>query len=173
MFRKLAELLGTLMGKRFVIRLSDAELERAVRLSENRGVPPRVRLRSAILVNSHEGLGDQHIAARLETSVATVQRTRKRYSMHGLDAAIGWSGQVPSPALVEPGAVPGWVTTVITQCLAIEGALGVALVDYKSGVCLGKSGGNGLNMDEAAAGNAELVRAKLKTINDLMLNDSI
>ncbi|MFD0686254.1 hypothetical protein [Actinomadura fibrosa] len=58
--------------------------------------------------------------------------------------------------------------------MAIEGALGAALVDYDSGMSLGTIGGGpGLNLEVAAAGNTEVVRAKLRTLEALAIDDSI
>ncbi|MDH4390743.1 MAG: hypothetical protein QE285_04885 [Aquabacterium sp.] len=58
------------------------------------------------------------------------------------------------------------------QAMAIEGAVAVALVDHRSGMCLAEAGG-GMNMEVAAAGNSEVVRAKLRTIEMLGLRNSI
>jgi hypothetical protein len=56
----------------------------------------------------------------------------------------------------------------------IEGALGVALVDWESGMPLGTlGGGKYLDLDLAAAGNTEVVQAKMRTMASLNLNDSI
>ena len=60
----------------------------------------------------------------------------------------------------------------MTQLLAIEGALTAALVDSSSGMVLGNAG-SGIDIDLAAAGNTEVVRAKLKTMRSLNLNDEI
>ncbi len=58
--------------------------------------------------------------------------------------------------------------------MAIEGAQGVALVDWDSGFSLGSlGGGKYLDLDLAAAGNTEVVRAKMRTIESLNLNDTI
>ena len=58
--------------------------------------------------------------------------------------------------------------------MTIEGALGVALVDWDSGFSLGNlGGGKYLDLDLAAAGNTEVVRAKMRTIESLNLNDTI
>lgn len=61
----------------------------------------------------------------------------------------------------------------LQQAMQIDGAIGVALVDYKSGMCLGKEGGGSLNLDVAAAGNTEVVRAKMKAASSLKLKDTI
>ena len=49
---------------------------------------------------------------------------------------------------------------------------GVVLVDYESGMLLGEAGA-GMDMEVAAAGNTEVIRAKMKTAASLNLNDGI
>ncbi|MEV6127789.1 hypothetical protein AB0M05_13320 [Streptomyces violaceusniger] len=57
---------------------------------------------------------------------------------------------------------------------SIEGALGAALVDYSSGMALGTvGGGKELDLTVAAAGNTDVVRAKVRTMEQLGLQDSI
>ncbi|MGW2840316.1 hypothetical protein ACWCWD_21295 [Streptomyces sp. NPDC001493] len=57
---------------------------------------------------------------------------------------------------------------------SIEGSLGVALVDYTSGMALGTlGGGKDFNLEVAAAGNTDVVRAKLRTMEHLGLKDEI
>ena len=51
--------------------------------------------------------------------------------------------------------------------------IGVAIVDLDSGMSLGQAGGGTLNLDIAAAGNTEVVRAKMRTMSDLDLQDEI
>jgi hypothetical protein len=66
------------------------------------------------------------------------------------------------------------VDTALKEAMQIEGALGAALVDTESGMALGTNGGGKfLNLEVAAAGNTEVVRAKLRTMNSLGLNDDI
>jgi hypothetical protein len=58
--------------------------------------------------------------------------------------------------------------------MTIDGALGVSLVDWDSGMSLGAlGGGKYLDLDVAAAGNTEVIRAKMRTMESLRLNDSI
>lgn len=64
------------------------------------------------------------------------------------------------------------VESTMTSAMTIDGALAVALVDFDSGMTLG-SAGTGIDLDIAAAGNTEVIRAKLRTIHALGLNDSI
>jgi FixJ family two-component response regulator len=55
----------------------------------------------------------------------------------------------------------------------LDGFIGVCLVDSNSGMMLGSEGGAALNLEAAAAGNTEVVRAKRKTIATLGLKDNI
>jgi len=62
----------------------------------------------------------------------------------------------------------------LKDAMAIDGALGVALVDYNSGMTLGVAGGSAeLDLSVAAAGNTDVVRAKMRTIGMLKLDDEI
>ena len=54
----------------------------------------------------------------------------------------------------------------------LDGALCGALVDANSGMILGQAG-SGVDLEIAAAGNTEVVRAKLKTMRSLGLKDTI
>ncbi|MDH6140568.1 MULTISPECIES: hypothetical protein [Kitasatospora] len=56
---------------------------------------------------------------------------------------------------------------------SIEGAIGVALVDYNSGMALGTLGGGELDLAVAAAANTDVVRAKVRAIEMLNLNSAI
>jgi hypothetical protein len=62
----------------------------------------------------------------------------------------------------------------LKEAMNITGAIGVALVDYDSGMMLGSAGGGAnLDLEIAAAGNTEVVRAKMNTIAQLGLNETI
>lgn len=57
---------------------------------------------------------------------------------------------------------------------SVEGFIGAAVADSDSGMCLGFLGGAGvLNMEIAAASNAEVVRSKRKAIKTLGLRDEV
>src|SRR6185436_8016575 len=56
--------------------------------------------------------------------------------------------------------------------MTIDGALAAALVDHRSGMCLAQAG-TVMNLDLAAAGNTQVVRAKLKTMESLGLRKGI
>ncbi|MBX3229258.1 MAG: response regulator [Labilithrix sp.] len=55
----------------------------------------------------------------------------------------------------------------------VDGFVGAAIVDSESGMLLGHEGGGNLNLEIAAAGNTEVVRAKRKTMSNLALKDGI
>ncbi len=58
--------------------------------------------------------------------------------------------------------------------MTIDDAVGVSLVDWDSGMSLGAlGGGKYLDLDVAAAGNTEVVQAKMRTMESLRLDDSI
>ncbi|MGW1893155.1 hypothetical protein ACWCP6_23350 [Streptomyces sp. NPDC002004] len=57
---------------------------------------------------------------------------------------------------------------------SIDGVIGAALVDYTSGMALGTiGGGKDMDLSVAAAGNTDVVRAKLRTMDMLGLKDEI
>ncbi|MET8473360.1 hypothetical protein ABZY90_21390 [Streptomyces sp. NPDC006422] len=57
---------------------------------------------------------------------------------------------------------------------SIEGATAAALVDYTSGMALGTIGGSkSFDLEVAAAGNTDVVRAKLRTMEHLGIQDEI
>lgn len=60
----------------------------------------------------------------------------------------------------------------LDELLTLDGALCAAVVDSSSGMMLG-SAGSGVDLEVAAAGNTEVMRAKLKTMRSLGLNDVI
>ncbi|MGK5631094.1 hypothetical protein [Streptomyces sp. URMC 123] len=65
-------------------------------------------------------------------------------------------------------------TTLKEAMTSIQGAVGVALVDYGSGMALGTLGSTqDLDLSVAAAGNTDVVRAKLRTMEMLHLKDHI
>ena len=60
----------------------------------------------------------------------------------------------------------------LNELMTMDGAMCAAVVDYNSGMMLG-SVGSGVDLELAAAGNTEVVRAKMKTMKALGLNDNI
>jgi len=93
----------------------------------------------------------------------------------------GRPGGPPEPAAAAPARAASAVDRVpeqelLEEALAIDGALGVALVHATSGMAVGHAGGgHALDMDAAAAGAAEVARGALgtlkgdDTIQDIMI----
>src|SRR5262245_13055722 len=65
------------------------------------------------------------------------------------------------------------VKDTLPKLMDIDGCTGCCIVDSNSGMMLGASGGGLMNLEVAAAGNTEVVRAKRKTMKSLGLSDSI
>src|ERR1700676_3467006 len=66
------------------------------------------------------------------------------------------------------------IEAALKEAMNIDGALGVSLVDWESGMSLGAiGGGKYLDLDVAAAGNTEVIRAKMRTMESLRLDDTI
>ena len=64
------------------------------------------------------------------------------------------------------------VNETLKSALEIEGAIAALLVDHESGMTLGSAGGGTLDLEIAAAGNTDVVRAELRTLARLGLDDA-
>jgi len=60
----------------------------------------------------------------------------------------------------------------LQELLSIDGAKGACIVDYLSGMSLG-SAGAGVDLELAAAGNSEVVKAKMETMKSLGIEGGI
>ncbi|MBL7499696.1 hypothetical protein I6A84_06485 [Frankia sp. CNm7] len=66
------------------------------------------------------------------------------------------------------------IETALKEAMTLDGAVGAALVDYESGMMLGAAGGgHALNLEIAAAGNTDVVRAKARTLEALGIREGI
>jgi len=68
--------------------------------------------------------------------------------------------------------MPSNLNASLEAVLTLDGAMAVALVDHTSGMCLAKAG-SGVDLDLAAAGNTQVVKAKLKTMEMLGISKGI
>lgn len=64
------------------------------------------------------------------------------------------------------------IDETLAGLMEVNGALGCAVVDASSGMSLGVSGG-GVDLELAAAGNSEVVNAKIKTMKSLGIDGGI
>ncbi|MGH1539467.1 MAG: hypothetical protein ACRBHB_03510 [Arenicella sp.] len=64
------------------------------------------------------------------------------------------------------------ITKSIKELLDLQGAMGACIVDYTSGMTLG-SEGSGVDLDLAAAGNTEVVKALIRTMESLSIKGDI
>jgi hypothetical protein len=66
------------------------------------------------------------------------------------------------------------IESSLKEAMAVDGAIGAALVDYESGMALGVLGGGAdFDLEVAAAGNTEVVRAKARTLRTLGMQDTV
>ena len=66
------------------------------------------------------------------------------------------------------------IEPALKSAMDVDGAIGAALVDYESGMALGTlGGGHHFDLEVAAAGNTEVIRAKMRTMASLDLRDEI
>lgn len=66
----------------------------------------------------------------------------------------------------------GTIDTTLEGLMSVSGALGCAIVDASSGMALGTAG-SGVDLELAAAGNSDVVNAKMKTMKSLGITGGI
>lgn len=99
-----------------------------------------------------------------------------------VDIDDGWDEVVDATAFAELEREPNEreninmanVEQSLQKAMEINGSVGTALVDFESGMTLGtKGGGPNLDLEVAAAGNTEVVRAKMRVMQDLSIAGGI
>ena len=60
----------------------------------------------------------------------------------------------------------------LQELMQVDGAMGTCIVDYMSGMVLGMAGG-GVDLELAAAGNSQVVKAKMATMESLGIKGDI
>lgn len=84
------------------------------------------------------------------------------------------SSDAPADAVAQPTKETKKMAKVNLEKLEeIEGFQGACLVDSDSGMVLGMQGGGPVDLEVAAAGNTQVVRAKRKTMTSLNIADTI
>lgn len=76
------------MNVRYIVELSEAERDQLEGLLRGGCKKVRVVKRAQILLASTQSDPDEELAANLATSTSTIRRTRKRFVLEGLDAAL-------------------------------------------------------------------------------------
>lgn len=74
--------------KKYLIKLTEEEHKTLVEMTSKGVVKARRFKRAMILLKANEGLSDPQIMDAVEVSRPTVERTRKRYVMGGLEKAL-------------------------------------------------------------------------------------
>ncbi len=66
------------------------------------------------------------------------------------------------------------IKKTLEELMKLDGAIGAVIADWESGMSLGHAGGNGrLDMELAAAGNCQVVKAKMTTMRTLGISGAI
>lgn len=91
---------------------------------------------------------------------------------HKLTALYGVRSLQSAPQEENDDSMSTNLNQSMAAAMSIDGALAAALVDYRSGMCLAQAG-TAVNLDLAAAGNTQVVRAKLQTMESLGLRKGI
>ncbi len=74
--------------KRYIVDLAKDEREQVLDLTRKGKVSARKVTRARILLKADEGWTDEQIVAALDTSLSTVERTRRRFVEGGLQKAL-------------------------------------------------------------------------------------
>ncbi len=65
------------------------------------------------------------------------------------------------------------VDNILDDIMGLNGSLAAALIDWKSGMALGTRTNGKFNIELAAAGNSEVIKAKMVTMKSLKLSGTI
>ncbi|MGL5815928.1 MAG: hypothetical protein ACRCYR_00085 [Phycicoccus sp.] len=101
------------------------------------------------------------------TSVVPHATERDRAGVNGIGPALG------DLLAADQKGTPLSLDATIQQLLTIEGATGAAVIDSESGMALAQGGSPGFDLGIAAAGNSNVVRAKLATMTEIGLDQKI
>lgn len=140
----------------------------------------RVKYRGIILPLSSDGSEIDYVWGTVNGMVddqdqADQPSSRKSPTKHNSRAQPATAHADGSiPPLKLDGEVLMSLEANLNSCLEIDGALAAALVDGASGMALATVGNpRGIDLNVAAAGNTNVMKAKEKTMKDLGLKDKI
>jgi hypothetical protein len=104
---------------------------------------------------------------------ASSLKPRELYLVHdNTKSVVSTASPSSPPTSTRKEPIMANVTANLQSIMKIDGATACALVDYSSGMMLGSAGG-GVNLEVAAAGNTEVIRAKMKVAKALGLDAAI
>ena len=159
----------TLFG---LLQLLEVEQKTGLVVVNAGGQEGRLYFESGALVHAHTR-GLDGVAAAYEILTWPDPSVGPAYAARLLDER-GRPGGASEPVAPPPAAAPQRPApgvdqlpeqALLEEALAIDGALGVALVHATSGMALGQAGGGReLDMDAAAAGAADVARATIGTL---------
>lgn len=76
------------MAKKYIVTLTVAERKELMKLTKSGEISARKLKRAQMLILADEGKTDAEIAAVLKAGMRTVERTRQRYVLEGLQASL-------------------------------------------------------------------------------------
>ena len=85
------------MPKKYVVRLTAGQRGQLRSMVRTGRESARKLTRARVLLKADEGEPDREIADAVDTSIGTVERSRKRFCEGGLDAALSDRPQPPRP----------------------------------------------------------------------------
>jgi hypothetical protein len=137
-------------------------------VAEQRDSSALERLRAA-------GVATDTVAGGLERLRAGLRAAEARRTLPPVSANDAPSGRTePIKQERERDSDMANVNKTLEETMKIDGAIGAALADWDSGLCLGAvGGGNRLNVEVAAAGNCQVVKAKMATMSELGIKGAI
>jgi hypothetical protein len=116
--------------------------------------------------------GDFTLEMDLESPIVTITRSWSGLLLKGasrLDETQHLSTNEPNKETQKMANIQD----TLAEAMKIDGAIAVALVDWNSGMTLGTDSKGKFNVEVAAAGNTNVVRAKLGVMKDLKLKGGI
>lgn len=146
----------------------EIELREMVRKQQSRAdsinKPLSILLKEAVWLKNENNRANQATRQTTVAPLAEASSTENKFSSKVIN--------FEKPHRIPEETKMGNINECLTELMKVDGAMAASVVDAKSGMALGMIGG-GINLEIAAAGNSEVIRAKLKTMQSLNLKDKI